>query len=189
MSTKDPIKKREKQKRANARRKERRLTDPIFAATENAKAKIKRDKNKDESNAKRREQYQTPEGKAYVQKQNKMSRDKNKDKISQGLRLAPHRFSFSKSNAKIRGLAFTLTKEEYTNLINSHCDYCDNELGSPTNSTGYGLDRLDNDRGYEIDNVVPCCVVCNLMRHQHLTPEETKVAVRAVIEFRKSKIK
>lgn len=28
-----------------------------------------------------------------------------------------------------------------------------------------GIDRVDNDRGYCVDNVVPCCTECNMKKH------------------------
>lgn len=43
---------------------------------------------------------------------------------------------------------------------------------------------LKDNKGYEISNVVPCCVVCNRVRGDHFSPEETKIAVMAVIEFK-----
>jgi hypothetical protein len=28
-----------------------------------------------------------------------------------------------------------------------------------------GIDRIDANRGYEIDNIVPCCGMCNIMKN------------------------
>lgn len=58
-----------------------------------------------------------------------------------------------KSGAKTRGIELTLTYEEFEPLWKQPCFYCDDE------STG--LDRIDSDKGYVIDNVVPCCWFCN----------------------------
>lgn len=76
--------------------------------------------------------------------------------------------------AKDRGLAFALTKEQFRSLSSSACRYC----GSPptgrsrrrdTTVNGYflsnGIDRVDNNQGYTLDNVVPCCKACNRMKH------------------------
>ena len=35
-----------------------------------------------------------------------------------------------------------------------------------TASITWGLDRVDNSRGYQADNVVPCCADCNYMKGQ-----------------------
>ena len=62
---------------------------------------------------------------------------------------------------------FYLTEEEFRYLTQQNCHYCGKE---PSNiarrdSKGEyiysGLDRIDNNRGYEIDNVFPCCITCN----------------------------
>lgn len=52
-----------------------------------------------------------------------------------------------------------------------------------------GLDRLDNSKGYEITNIVSCCTTCNYLRGDLLSPEETIVAVQAILKFRKDKSK
>jgi hypothetical protein len=53
--------------------------------------------------------------------------------------------------------------ENYELLINKSCYYCSNKLGTKT-IYGAGLDRLNNDLGYELNNVVPCCTFCNYIR-------------------------
>jgi hypothetical protein len=145
--------------------------------------------NREEYNNSRRDRYNNePEYKKKHQETSKKSRSKNKESISKSRRTGHARYSFTKSSAKQRELSFSLLEAKYILLINSPCYYCDNQLDSPTNSSGIGLDRLDNDKGYEMDNVIPCCVICNRTRNAHFTPEETKVAVQAVITFRKNKI-
>lgn len=63
----------------------------------------------------------------------------------------------AKSNAKKKGKTFTLTLEQFVLLFdNAKCFYCGNEPS--------GLDRVDNSRGYEINNVVPCCWACNTIK-------------------------
>lgn len=142
--------------------------------------------NKDEINSQRREDYQSdPEYRDKVKKNNKASRIRNKDKIAARRRTLAKRFSIVRSSAKSRGLYCTLTKEQYKDLIVRPCYYCEDFLATVQNSTGIGLDRLDNNSGYELDNVIPCCVICNRVRNEHFSPEETKVAIQAVIAFRK----
>lgn len=144
----------------------------------------------EEINAANREKYKNdPEYRKNIRAQAKEFRLKNKETIRESRRTGIARFSFTKSSAKQRGLNFTLLEDQYITLINSPCHYCDNQLDSPTNSSGIGLDRLDNDRGYEVDNVVPCCVICNRVRNKHFTPEETKIAIQAVVAFRNQDLK
>lgn len=61
-------------------------------------------------------------------------------------------------NAKLREHSFLLTKEEFMSFWDNNCEYCGDKLN------GIGLDRIDSSRGYEIDNVVPCCRWCNIMK-------------------------
>lgn len=71
------------------------------------------------------------------------------------------RFSNAMSIARIRGIEWTLTFEEYEKLINQTCYFCDGEL----NKSGTGLDRLNNKLGYNPSNVKPCCKICNSMKN------------------------
>lgn len=94
------------------------------------------------------------------------------------------RFSRAKGSAKNRELEFTLTFEQYEALIALPCFYCNGELG--ISRTGIGLDRLDNSKGYTIDNVVSCCGDCNRTRGDRFTPEETKIMIETILHFRKN---
>lgn len=58
----------------------------------------------------------------------------------------------------------TITFEDYCSLLNGCdwlCSYCS---GSLRELSGHSLDRIDNLRGYHLDNVVPCCWECNHKR-------------------------
>lgn len=94
-------------------------------------------------------------------------------------------YLYAKSSAKTSSKPFLLTEEEYTAIASKPCFYCEN----PIDTLGIGLDRINNDKsvGYTIDNVLPSCWWCNKLRNNILTVEETKVAVKAVLELRKSK--
>jgi hypothetical protein len=101
----------------------------------------------------------------------------------------PHnRFKRAVKKAAKRELTWLLTLEEYTLLIKQPCHYCNNEFGTTVGMMATGLDRLDNSRGYEMDNVVSCCYECNTMRSYILSPEELRIAVRSLIDYRKTKI-
>ncbi len=92
------------------------------------------------------------------------------------------RYSYAKCSAKQNKKPFLLTKDEYKKLASRNCIYCN----SPSGGLGVGLDRIDNDKsiGYTVDNVLPCCRDCNVMRGDRLTVEETKVAVEAILKHR-----
>lgn len=68
-----------------------------------------------------------------------------------------------------RVIPFELTLEQVKELVTSPCHYCGFE-GSPSiyktsareiTLITNGIDRKDNDKGYDIDNVVSCCEICN----------------------------
>lgn len=61
-------------------------------------------------------------------------------------------------SAKVRGLIFNLTLDDFKLFWQIPCSYCGSEIKT------IGLDRLDNDLGYTIENVVSCCKVCNRMK-------------------------
>jgi len=93
------------------------------------------------------------------------------------------RFATLKSQAKKKNLKVKLTLEQYAKLISQSCYYCK----GPLNETGCGLDRINNSKGYLLNNVVPCCRNCNIMKNSFLTFEEMIVAMKAVLKLRKSK--
>ena len=72
-----------------------------------------------------------------------------------------------KREAKERKLSWNLTRLEFDALVIQDCSYCRAEPSNVTTSwdkstfTYTGIDRVDNTRGYESDNVVPCCRECN----------------------------
>lgn len=79
--------------------------------------------------------------------------------------------------AKKRGLLFNLDKTQVKELSQKPCNYCgypphqkvwaDPNLKNYKYNGGFvynGIDRIDNTKGYLLDNVVPCCGVCNRMK-------------------------
>jgi len=56
---------------------------------------------------------------------------------------------------KVREL---LTEKEFKTYWKKQCYYCGDEIKL------IGLDRKDNVIGYTINNIVPCCEVCNRMK-------------------------
>lgn len=85
-------------------------------------------------------------------------------------------FSVTRDNAKLRGLEFNLTLEQFDSIVTRPCNYCgieyskevgDYRFGSKNQWKPHGtykccgIDRVDNDRGYVLDNCVPCCKICN----------------------------
>lgn len=61
--------------------------------------------------------------------------------------------------AKVRNLITDITKIQFINFMNYNCYYCNSK-----NSHTSNLDRIDSNKNYVIDNVVPCCGICNKMK-------------------------
>jgi len=87
----------------------------------------------------------------------------------------------AKSCAKRKQLNWNIFKEDYIKLISQVCYYCDGEL----NKTGSGLDRVNNSKGYELNNVVPCCKRCNMIKSDYLTYNQMLELKPFLIKFRK----
>lgn len=95
-----------------------------------------------------------------------------------------------KGTAKRRGIKWDLTKEQIRRLTKQPCFYCGVEpaqICSPKTYNGAyiynGLDRINNECGYEINNLVPCCKSCNRAKSTKTTEEFKAWAVRLYEHF------
>jgi hypothetical protein len=69
--------------------------------------------------------------------------------------------SFKKKSTEKRNKEVSLTKENYLELIQKSCVYCNYYNEEEIN----GVDRLDNEKGYNLENCISCCKHCNRMKH------------------------
>jgi hypothetical protein len=91
-------------------------------------------------------------------------------------RLLSLEYSRKRSEAKREGLDFTLTKEEFLEIVLSPCAYCgsppakqrpfrDKRSAYPAVGSPYirvnGIDRAKSSQGYTKGNSLPCCWICN----------------------------
>lgn len=85
-------------------------------------------------------------------------------------------YSNIRNNAHQRGHDFALTADEVRKLTKAPCHYCGIapcQVWKPTRKNKVeegayfynGIDRLDSNKGYVIDNVVTCCGVCNTAKN------------------------
>jgi hypothetical protein len=70
-------------------------------------------------------------------------------------------YSDYQKSAKKRGYDMNLLYSDFHELVISQCHYCHYFKEQETN----GIDRVDNSKGYEKDNCVPCCETCNMMKN------------------------
>lgn len=81
-------------------------------------------------------------------------------------------FGAYKNRAKNKNIEFSIEKDSFLKLIKQNCHYCnalpENIIKSRTRDNVEffysGLDRLNNEHGYTIDNSVPCCKTCNFLK-------------------------
>lgn len=84
-----------------------------------------------------------------------------------------------------RNLTLSITREQFIENLQKSCTYCGKfSYEEPAGTTW--CDRIDNDKGYDIDNIVPCCPACNQIRGVHLTVPEMVTAMKAVNALRAS---
>lgn len=62
------------------------------------------------------------------------------------------------SSAKTRNKEFTLTEDQFYQLVTKPCVYC----GAKEDLNG--IDRINNNIGYIPENCTPCCKSCNMAK-------------------------
>lgn len=81
-------------------------------------------------------------------------------------------FGDYKHRASKKNLEFTLTFKEFDEITDKNCYYCEEKPKNKKYANGNkkafcfysGIDRLDNNKGYTLENSVPCCAECNTMK-------------------------
>lgn len=85
-------------------------------------------------------------------------------------------YSNMKCNGRNNRKGFSLSFEEFLALINGNCFYCGcapsnkktdfGSKGKISDTIIYynGIDRINNNLGYEVNNCVPCCKKCNFCK-------------------------
>jgi len=96
----------------------------------------------------------------------------SKYRLPDGQALINRAFASYQHNARTKGLAFNLPKEIALELFARDCFYCgsppSNTLTHPKHRGSFtynGIDRLDNSKGYEPENCVTSCQICNFMKN------------------------
>lgn len=117
---------------------------------------FQREEVKDRNADRMKDTYYTEEGQAYEHKKRRTPRS---------------RYMRGMYQAKRRKKEFTLTFEEYVELISHPCYYCNKDI---SDETGVGLDRMDNNLGYITGNVTACCGKCNRKKFVTFGGEEFK---------------
>lgn len=110
--------------------------------------------------------------------------------------------------AKIRELEFNISFKKFKEICSLNCFYCNS---SPKNFNAYlkengeviskckndnsgtlerayikvnGIDRVNPDKGYNLNNCVPCCSICNMMKLDH-TKTKFFEHIEKIVNFQK----
>jgi hypothetical protein len=93
-------------------------------------------------------------------------------------------FNYFKNNNKKRDLEIAFSKEEFEALCRAHCTYCGHEPATKMHvgkAFRNGIDRVDNEKGYSVDNCVTCCSICNNAK-RCLTIEQFREWIQRIIQ-------
>lgn len=113
---------------------------------------------------------------------------------SPGTASCNNRYITYRSNAKNRNISFNLSIAEFKSIAEKDCYICGQPPsqickavhGRTTSWTYNGIDRIDNTKGYFIENCKACCWDCNFSKNKRSVNELLKWVIR-VYEFQKGK--
>ncbi len=82
-------------------------------------------------------------------------------------------------DAQNKDIFFDITKDQFRTFTKQNCFYCGKEpsqiiLASENTNGEYiynGIDRIDNNEGYVMPNLVPCCKDCNFAKRNKTVDE------------------
>ena len=76
---------------------------------------------------------------------------------------------------------FSISFKDWIIIIRKGCHYCGKSLQI---GCGISLDRIDNSKGYNLKNVLPCCTRDNMGRGNRFTVKEWEVMVKAYVKYK-----
>ena len=99
--------------------------------------------------------------------------EKYKESIKRQFPSIELKFRIAIKSSLKRNIEFKLTFEQFKELIDQPCHYC---LRASNEKHGYRIDRKNSSKDYTIDNVVPCCSLCNSFKGKdRVTYEQMKI--------------
>jgi len=94
----------------------------------------------------------------------KQWRENNPEKTKENNKSRLENLNIHYSNyirsARDKNLDFEISQEEFNKIVKEPCHYCNVIQERRFN----GIDRLDSNKGYVLDNCVSCCKTCNYMK-------------------------
>lgn len=101
---------------------------------------------------------------------------------------SPQHRTFMTTKGSVRGAEWTITEEQWLDLSQKNCFYCGSEPQNVISGFGFkynGLDRVVPGSAYTVDNVVPCCKICNRAK-SNMTQDDFLAWVERVYSHGKS---
>lgn len=96
---------------------------------------------------------------------------KEYDKSDKGI-YSRYKNDCNRRSRKRRGIEMLLKFEEFSGIINSPCIYC--------GQISRGVDRINSNESYTVENSEPCCKKCNRMKND-MTKEEFISHVKVIL--------
>lgn len=94
----------------------------------------------------------------------KQYRQKNKARLDE-YKKSPHvRYKVYQNNARHKNRNFDLSEEDFVEMTKQPCIYCGGYSDTYSGEQFNGIDRIDSNIGYSINNCVTCCSTCNRMK-------------------------
>jgi hypothetical protein len=119
--------------------------------------------------------------KRYYLRHKEVRNEKSRNRLKESRTNSSVRFREYKKRAKKSDLSFSMSEDDFMLFWNKECFYCSSSID------GIGLDRVDNSLGYDLQNLVSCCPVCNYAKGQ-LSGEEFLSLCRRVVACYGNKI-
>ena len=121
------------------------------------------------------------EVKEYSRKYRQEHKEEYKKWRERYLNTIKGRYAACKAEARRqrRQLEWKLTIEEFEKIIRQPCYYCGEMDGKFS-----GVDRIDSNKGYTIENCVPCCKTCNRMKRT-MSPQEFVKRCKKIVQYQK----
>ncbi len=94
-------------------------------------------------------------------------------------------FTRYRRNSIKKNKQFNLSIDQFKGLIYSNCHYCgsspDSKLRVINSDLHLGIDRIDSNNGYTMDNCVSCCSNCNYAKRT-LSYKEFMLLIKSIYE-------
>jgi hypothetical protein len=114
-----------------------------------------------------------------------------KGRKAEGVASCNRAFHSCQASAHKRNYEWDLTLDDFKNITRLPCFYCGaapgNRVMAPRANGAFiwsGIDRKNNREGYHLENIVPCCKICNVAKSA-MSVEEFLEWINRIVEHQK----